>query len=498
MALLMILSLKMKIPAYAADPEAVENAEETGKTEVEPEVKISIIVPNGWYGGSMTVTIKVEDVADSGKFKVKSVKARMGETAKYLDVTDKMTYEVTENGTLQVLVTDTDGKGYEASAQINGLDLIKPSLNAAISEGILTIYPVDIESGVAKVYVNGYAYDNLHDGLIKIRLTQFDAGYENFLIQSEDMAGNLSEVYKVKNPYFKSEDSKDDSDPAKELPVSAEPTDPSDAVAYVKDHYKEGDENASETADVAAFMELLGGLLGGMTGTVDDENDTGTDWDLSKIGSSTDLGTFFGGSYESNLTRSKEKASRKEFYTIETASGKQFYLIIDRTGDDEKVYFLTSVSENDLLNVVSSNSETLPKNSAALSSGVPVVESALPRKPSSTVSATGEKGSIVENEKPVESAVSETKPAQPVNENKNSIIMYSIMGVLGAGVIGAGYYFKVVKKKRDGDFVEEDDDGDNEDEDQVYYKDDDQPETQEKDFFDNTEEEEDEVVEEDE
>ena len=35
------------------------------------------------------------------------------------------------------------------------------------------------------------------------------------------------------------------------------------------------------------------------------------------------------------------------------------------------VYFLTEITENDLLNATSGNSETLPKNSAALESAIP-------------------------------------------------------------------------------------------------------------------------------
>lgn len=75
----------------------------------------------------------------------------------------------------------------------------------------------------------------------------------------------------------------------------------------------------------------------------------------------------------------KEQSEQgKEFYTIQTASDKVFYLIIDRDGEEEMVYFLTEITENDLLNTTSDNSETLPKNSAALESAIPTTESALP------------------------------------------------------------------------------------------------------------------------
>ena len=368
---------------------------------------------------------------------------------------------------------------------------------------MLIITPVDLESGIAKVYVNGYAYDHISDGELRIRLSQFDAGYETFLVQAEDAVGNISEVYRVKNPYFKDGDSKDEGDPAKELPISAEATDPSDAIAFVRDHYIEGEDDSEETVDSAALLGLFGSLFGGMSNQGDEES--GNYWDFSQIGNNTDLSTFFGGNYEDSLTQKKEKVSKKEFYTIETASGKIFYLIIDRTGDDERVYFLTNVSENDLLNVVSSTSETLPRNSAALSSGVPIVENALPRNPSSTVSTTGAQGNVAEPEKSVESTVSETKPAQPVKENKSNFIMYCIIGAVAVVVIGLGYYFKVVKKKREGGFVEEDDDGDdddrdddrdNEEEPETY--DDDRPMRRDRDFFDDSDEEEDEYTDDDE
>lgn len=75
----------------------------------------------------------------------------------------------------------------------------------------------------------------------------------------------------------------------------------------------------------------------------------------------------------------KEETSEtgKEFYTIKTQSEKVFYLVIDRDGDDENVYFLTEIDENDLMNTVSTTSETLPKNSAALESAIPTEEEAL-------------------------------------------------------------------------------------------------------------------------
>ena len=51
----------------------------------------------------------------------------------------------------------------------------------------------------------------------------------------------------------------------------------------------------------------------------------------------------------------------KEFYTISTKSGKIFYLIIDNSKSQDNVYFLTEVSEKDLMNFTLSDSVTLPE-----------------------------------------------------------------------------------------------------------------------------------------
>ena len=171
----------------------------------------------------------------------------------------------------------------------------------------------------------------------------------------------------------------------------------------------------------------------------------------------------------------------KEFYTIEAASGKVFYLIIDRDGEEELVYFLTEITENDLLNVTTDNSETLPKNSAALESQIPITESALPNN-NTDYEETHEVETPTETpEEPEEPTEEEPKeePMEPVKSNP--LVGYLIMGILGAGVIGAAYYFKVVKKKQDGDFVEDEDE---EDDDEDYETEEEESESEDN-FFEN-------------
>jgi hypothetical protein len=147
-----------------------------------------------------------------------------------------------------------------------------------------------------------------------------------------------------------------------------------------------------------------------------------------------------------------------EFYTITASSGKVFYLIIDRSEDEEMVYFLTEISENDLLNVTSDTNETLPRNTAVEDSAIPVESIPAETAPAAIHSSeeVKEDPSVKEDKPDIKETVEEIK--------QNPMAGYILMGIIGAVVIAIGYYLKVVKKKQDGDFVEDEDDDDDEDE----------------------------------
>ena len=51
------------------------------------------------------------------------------------------------------------------------------------------------------------------------------------------------------------------------------------------------------------------------------------------------------------LDSATEQEDDKQFYTITTADGNVFYLIIDGKRDSENVYFLNGVTEEDLLSL---------------------------------------------------------------------------------------------------------------------------------------------------
>lgn len=268
--------------------------------------------------------------------------------------------------------------------------------------------------------------------------------------------GNAKDIepymdYKTKNPYYKDPADDSDENPAEQLPVSAEATKPGNATGTVTEHTVT-DSNGNTTSQ---------------TSLADQKKQAMAEADAAEKGEDTKA----------------ESGQGKEFYTIQTASDKVFYLIIDRNGEEEMVYFLTEVTENDLLNTTSDNSETLPKNSAALESAIPTEESALPNNNSGAETEQNEETEDtgeMENTESTETA----EPEQEAAEEPNPMVSYVLMGVLAVAFIGGAYYFKVVRKKKE-DFIEDED----EEEDEEYENEEEAEEVSEDDFFDEKEDE---------
>ena len=386
-------------------PEDTDNVEQEEVPEIiPPEVKITIETDAGWFKDTAMVKVRAEDILNTGNFVIKSVKAKISQNGNWTDITESMEFSVSENCSVYVMVTDQNGQTYERNRYISCFDKTKPVLNAAVNSGLLSIEAKDSESGIKAVYVNGYEFTELTNGVLNIRLQQFDTGYEHFTIQAMDRAGNVSDVYRTANPYYKNPETEKEEEKKEEtkLPENAKPTNPTDAKADVTDYKVSGE---------------------------------------------------------------------KEFFTIQTASEKVFYLIVDRSGEEEVVYFLTEISERDLLNVTTDNSVTLPMNSA-------IVESAIPDN-----TPKEESDKTAENTESTESTEISTEEKdiseQELVPQEDSTSVYIVMAVVGVAAIGLGYYFKVVKKKDD---YEEDEE---EFEDEVYENED---ETEnDDDFFDSQE-----------
>ena len=114
----------------------------------------------------------------------------------------------------------------------------------------------------------------------------------------------------------------------------------------------------------------------------------------------------------------KAEDGTKEFLTIQTKNGNTFFLVLDRSSNTENVYMLSMIDENDLAEFMDeTQTEETPQ----------VV--------------------IPETEPTVAPEEAETEAVQPEEGGMNMGAILAI-GILAAGAIGVGYYFKVVSKRK--------------------------------------------------
>ena len=407
-----------------ADP--VEQAQEDAGNDVTetPEVGITFTEPEGWQTDTATVKIQVEDTKNTGAFSIAKVEARLSENGGWSDITGNMEVSISSNCSVYVRVTDQNGNTYEQNRYIECFDKTKPTIIAAAKNGILIVQGVDAESGIAALYVNGNEFTELTNNTLNVRLQKADTSYEYFTLQAKDKAGNMSEIYKVGNPYYENPDAvKENTEVsgteqnAASLPADGTASKPTSATATVTEH-----QTTNETATAPTEPENTG-------------NETDTEADTGRVqGESSASGM---------TTGTVQDKGGKEFYTIKTKSDKVFYLIVDKDKTDENVYLLTEVGENDLLNFTDTNMVTLPQNQA-------IAESALPL----------ETEKITETPEPEVTIIPEEKE-EPEKKSNNSGTILLMLLVL-AGVCGAYYYWKFMKGRNTSFDYEEDEDDDEE------------------------------------
>ena len=121
-------------------------------------------------------------------------------------------------------------------------------------------------------------------------------------------------------------------------------------------------------------------------------------------------------------------ADARQFITFKTKSGKTFHLIINYDEEGQNVMLLTEVSEDDLLNMVE-----------------------VKEKPKEEVKK------IEEVPPPTEETKEEPVKEEPKKkEESKGTGLYIFLGLLAMAVVGAGYYFKIYKKKQEASEDDED------------------------------------------
>lgn len=133
----------------------------------------------------------------------------------------------------------------------------------------------------------------------------------------------------------------------------------------------------------------------------------------------------------------------KQFITLQSKSGNYFYLVIDRTGDTENVYFMNLVDEADLMALIEENENgaTAPVCSCKDKCAVGAINTGC------EICRTNMSECVGVEPKP---DVEPTEPTEPVEEPEpepagNPMMVILILALLGGG--GAFAYIKFFKNK---------------------------------------------------
>lgn len=155
---------------------------------------------------------------------------------------------------------------------------------------------------------------------------------------------------------------------------------------------------------------------------------------------------------QATVTDNATDGDGKEFYTFTTPNDNVFYLVIDKQRDSDNVYFLNAVTESDLAALAAKDGDKKG------------TESAMPEVAVCNCTQKCAPGEVNTNcpvcKNDLKSCVgkaaepeTDANTQQPKKESKAGSLIFIVLAVAVAG--GVGYYFKVLKPKRDLDDAED-------------------------------------------
>ena len=130
-----------------------------------------------------------------------------------------------------------------------------------------------------------------------------------------------------------------------------------------------------------------------------------------------------------------EESSDKQFVTLQSKNGNYFYLVIDRAGDKENVYFLNLVDEADLMALIEDkDKKTEPPKVCTCS-----MKCETGKVKSDCLVCVNDLNQCVGKT---------TKPAETAPEKKSNTGSLLLILLLIGGLGGAFYFFKTLKNKQ--------------------------------------------------
>ena len=141
-----------------------------------------------------------------------------------------------------------------------------------------------------------------------------------------------------------------------------------------------------------------------------------------------------------------DELAEKQFITVQSKNGNYFYLVIDRSGDTENVYFLNLVDEADLMALMEDGTTETPVTTCTCNDKCVVgsINTNCEICRTNMSECTG-KEAVVDTEP--EPDTDEPAVDEPVDEPQSSSGLLIVVLVIAVGAGGAVYWFKFRNKQ---------------------------------------------------
>ncbi|MBQ7299806.1 MAG: DUF4366 domain-containing protein [Clostridia bacterium] len=183
-----------------------------------------------------------------------------------------------------------------------------------------------------------------------------------------------------------------------------------------------------EVIDLDSFFNNLFDIFGGTDA-------------LTPVGNLTLIDDILQNENTESVESVENEQKSKQFITVQSKNGNYFYIIIDRSGDTENVYFLNLVDEADLLALMEDGeTEKAPATcSCADKCAAGAVNTACEICAVNMTECVGKETKPVEPDEPKEPTDEPTE--EPEKKNNSGIIIVILILAVGGGA--AFYFFKV-------------------------------------------------------
>ena len=193
---------------------------------------------------------------------------------------------------------------------------------------------------------------------------------------------------------------------------------------------------------------------------------------LTPDGNLTLIDDILQGGYFASVEESAQ-LENKQFVTVQTKSGNYFYLVIDRSGDQENVYFLNLVDEADLLALLEDEGTEVEPVACSCKDKcmVGAINTSCEICRTNLSDCTGRE--VVVSPEPDTDKEQVTEEPEPAKKDNSAALTLLILLIAAAGG-GAFWWFKLRKPKTDtrgGSDLDDYDYGQDEDPDDTEYDD---------------------------